>query len=150
MKEAKSHLQQSFSTDGAIVDWSLDRRLFLQHSAVMAAAWIVPWLHACHGNNKAAIPLPDFLSHTIDQETLQAIGKAYILSFPDENKPETLVSQLMNDFPATQKATENTLREFFNKQIAQDFAAGNLVIISGWVLSRTEARQCALYSINVK
>jgi len=150
MKEAKSHLHRSFSPDKAMGDWSPDRRIFLQYSAVMAAALIVPWLHACHGNNKAAIPLPDFLSHAIDQATLQAIGKAYILSFPNENNPETLVSQLMNDFPATQKATENTLREFFNKQIAQDFAAGKLVIISGWVLSKTEARQCALYSVNVK
>ena len=29
-----------------------------------------------------------------------------------------------------------------------DFEAGRTVLVSGWVLSQTEARQCALYSLS--
>jgi hypothetical protein len=28
-----------------------------------------------------------------------------------------------------------------------DFAAAHVVVVNGWVLSVTEARQCALYSV---
>jgi hypothetical protein len=32
------------------------------------------------------------------------------------------------------------------KQVRADFAEGHTVIVDGWLLSTTEARQCALYS----
>ena len=34
--------------------------------------------------------------------------------------------------------------------IADDFAAGRTVMIDGWLLSMTEARQCAVYSLLVR
>jgi len=37
------------------------------------------------------------------------------------------------------------------ESIKNDFETGNTVIVDGWILSRTEARQCALLStINPK
>jgi hypothetical protein len=37
-----------------------------------------------------------------------------------------------------------------DKKKKEDFAKSNTVIVKGWVLSRTEARQCALYTLTAK
>ena len=37
-----------------------------------------------------------------------------------------------------------------SEKINQDFIKENILIIDGWVLSKTEAQQCALYSIKNK
>jgi len=34
-----------------------------------------------------------------------------------------------------------------NEQVQLDFARGRTVMLNGWVLSVTEARQCALFSL---
>jgi len=31
--------------------------------------------------------------------------------------------------------------------VKEDFEAGNITLVKGWVLSVTEARQCALFSL---
>jgi hypothetical protein len=40
-------------------------------------------------------------------------------------------------------------RRSIEEQVRDDFAAGRTVVVSGWVLSETEARQCALFSLSV-
>jgi hypothetical protein len=35
----------------------------------------------------------------------------------------------------------------WEEQIKNDFGTGNVVIIDGWILAITEARQCALFSL---
>ena len=40
----------------------------------------------------------------------------------------------------------NKLEALLNQKIQQDFEAGRTVVVNGWVLSQTEARQCALFS----
>jgi hypothetical protein len=39
-------------------------------------------------------------------------------------------------------------RRLLDEQIRDDFAAGRVVVINGWVLSEIEARLCALYSLS--
>jgi hypothetical protein len=34
-----------------------------------------------------------------------------------------------------------------DRQVTDDFAAGRTAVVDGWVLSVTEARQCALFSL---
>ena len=36
--------------------------------------------------------------------------------------------------------------ESLEKKIKTDFETGNIVLVDGWVLSISEARQCALFS----
>ena len=38
-------------------------------------------------------------------------------------------------------------RAWIDDQVRDDFAAGRTVLVGGWVLSVTEARQCALFSL---
>lgn len=61
---------------------------------------------------------------------------------PDEKTESALVNQLMNGNAEDGADTNERLR----RQIVQDFTDGNTVLVDGWLLSVTEARQCALLS----
>ena len=39
------------------------------------------------------------------------------------------------------------LQEKMQQKVRADFENGETLVIQGWVLSQTEARQCALYSL---
>lgn len=77
---------------------------------------------------------PDFLSHICDGATLRQLGDAYRAQYPAEASQEKLIELLK---PAV---TDGAIRA--------DYANGHIVTVKGWVLSRTEARQCALYSLD--
>lgn len=71
--------------------------------------------------------MPEMLSSLTDKATLRQIGRAYLQQYPAEK------SQL-----------KDLAR---NASVQDDFAKGNIVVVKGWVLSVTEARQCALLSL---
>lgn len=43
-------------------------------------------------------------------------------------------------------ADNSRLFQELDRVIREDYATGKVLTINGWVLSQTEARQCALYS----
>jgi hypothetical protein len=67
-----------------------------------------------------------------------------------ETKENQLVDLLLTD-TAGKSAPESTdstfLETLMEQKIHRDFEIGNTVNVKGWVLSATEARQCALFSI---
>jgi len=75
---------------------------------------------------------PQSLSLIWDIQTMKEIGSRYRANVPSEKSERSLVT-LLNTTP-----TEQT--------ITSDFKNGNTVIVDGWILSVTEARQCALAS----
>jgi hypothetical protein len=91
---------------------------------------------ACHHPDTAQLQTlarPDFLLHVCDTATIRAIGQAYRAQVPKEAGEETLI-RLLQTSPPKEKTQE-------------DYASGHTTTVKGWVLSLTEARQCALYSI---
>jgi hypothetical protein len=72
-----------------------------------------------------------------DEAQIQKIGLAYLAACPDENKPGTLQKLCVGVEDSSLAASA----------IRQDFENGNVVTVEGWVLSRTEARHCALFSM---
>ena len=44
------------------------------------------------------------------------------------------------------KASDKEVESFINNKIHTDFEKNDIVTVKGWVLSLTEARQCALFS----
>lgn len=78
---------------------------------------------------------PRSLSMIWDTETIKAVGDQYRLQIPSEKSEMSLIKLL--------KAAAPELEDIIKK----DFETGNTVIIDGWILSTTEARQCALFSI---
>ena len=85
---------------------------------------------------------PEFLSNFLDNESIIEIGKLYLKQVPNENSERKLVSILpVGDF------SDNNTVEIIQQQITDDYKSGATIIIDGWILSKTEARQCALFSL---
>ena len=81
---------------------------------------------------------PDVLMKISDSETLISIGKGYLQEHSEESKKRSLVENLPSG--------EN-LSSAIDDQVTLDYKNHNTVMIDGWILSVTEARQCALYSL---
>ncbi len=86
---------------------------------------------------------PELLSHIWDGATISEIGSIYREKFSDENNEQKLVALLLNNA----SIDDNQNGERLNQQITKDYKTDNTIMIDGWVLSKTEARQCALFSL---
>lgn len=76
---------------------------------------------------------------SLARPTLWPLGEAYVRAHPHERDADTLVHALRR---AGVTATGG--RRAMAAATRHDFASGNTVDIDGWLLSRTEARVCAL------
>jgi hypothetical protein len=92
---------------------------------------------------------PKFLSMLCDRDTIHMLGRAYLKLKPDETRGEVLISDLLAErHPIFLQRTDMSMVESqIEKRIKQDFDADKIVVVQGWVLSITEARQCAFFSI---
>ena len=84
-----------------------------------------------------------------DRAAARRIGHLYVRLVPTEGDPRIL-ARLTVALPETQQvdaiALDSTsLHRRVDAQVRGDFASGTTVQLDGWVLSRTEARLCALY-----
>ena len=86
---------------------------------------------------------PELLSHIWDTNAINDIGKIYREQYPDENSERKLVNLLM---PSNLTDTPS-ITEALQKQIRDDYKTREIVMVDGWLLSTTEARQCALFSL---
>jgi hypothetical protein len=114
----------------------MKRRNFILLASTGAAAIAIPSIYLKYNatnNGFLEIPLP--LTNIWDKETLLKIGNQYKTQFPDENTTEKLIDLLTQGKPNLEL------------KIKKDFETDNIVIFDGWMLSKTEARQCALFSL---
>ena len=125
---------------------TLDRRRFLQLAATGMVAGLAN--SACAGETSedaGALGKPALIE-MLGPERAREIGTQYRATVPRENTAATLREAISSSqhrqFPWIRSRS-------IQEQIHDDFAAGRTVVVSGWVLSQTEARQCALYSLSV-
>lgn len=111
----------------------LDRRRFLYLAAAAAVLPFTVGSAGSSGDRHRWTPTRFDLLRALDDETVRAIGARYRSSTPAEDDPGVLRRRLGAGSPDT--------------EIRADFAAGRTVVVDGWVLSITEARQCALFSL---
>jgi hypothetical protein len=123
---------------------TLDRRRFLQLSALGIAGTVAE--SACGASDDrtdAAVDRPQLLA-MLGPERVRQLGADYRASKPRETSADSLRAALSNG---------HGLRIPFIKsgslddRIRDDFATGRTVVVDGWVLSLTEARQAALFSL---
>jgi hypothetical protein len=123
---------------------ALDRRRFLQLSALGIVATVAD--SACvpaDARVDVSADRPELLA-MLGPERVRQLGSHYRASTPAESSAEALRAALPSG---------NGLRIPFIKsgslesQIRDDFASGRIVVVDGWVLSLTEARQAALFSL---
>ena len=119
------------------------RRAFLVRALMLAAAGALgPPLAGCgRGRGVSAADLAAWLPH---EEAVVRLGREYLGSHPGETEPAALLKLLV---PAAARLDDAAARERMLVQVRADYAAGRTVILSGWVLSVSETRLCALAAL---
>jgi hypothetical protein len=124
---------------------TLDRREFLR--ATIAGTAVALTGGACTsdaGYDLATLARPE-LVNLLGPERVSEIGAVYRQTVPAEATPDTLRTAILAARPLNGKLpwTQLTVDEL----VREDFAEGRTVLVQGWVLSVTEARQSALFSL---
>ena len=118
---------------------NLDRRRFLQVTAIgVIAALAEP---ACADDRRDAIDHPQLLD-LLGPERVRELGAHYRAATPNETTADSLRAAIRNGH-----ASRFPLPASRSSQIREDFESGRTVLVDGWVLSVTEARQAALFSL---
>lgn len=129
----------------------MKRRTFIWLSAASVASLYIP-ATGCSNRYKLAnktVAQPQFLAHICEEKTIKEIGTSYKRQVPAEESAQKLASLILTDNSghAIPETTDNNkLQAMLNEKITHEFESGRTVMVNGWVLSQTEARQCALYA----
>ena len=129
----------------------MKRKKFLLISVVAVAAIATPivYFNRRHKERDKPLEQPWILAGFCGEEEIRAIGTHYRSQVPGENKRERLIELLLSD-GAGQKnsSTSNSaVIKWIDKKIQQEFKDEKTIVAKGWVISVTEARQCALFSM---
>lgn len=129
----------------------MKRRTFI-HLSAFAATLAIPslWSFKPDETVKNVLRKPLFLSQICSLNILHEIGTRYKSLAPLEVDSVQLTELLLTDKGKRrfQSSDPVELSDFIERKINYDLSTGNTVIVNGWVISRTEARQCALLSLN--
>lgn len=92
---------------------------------------------------------PSFLAHLLDLETLRRIGSTRRSAVPSESSAEELTRLLLANpgGPPVSADDASAVQDLLDRKVQADFETGAVVTLDGWILSVTEARQCALLSL---
>ena len=128
---------------------TMERRQFLQIAVPGALALSLPVTSGLHWHRFRWYPLaqPGLLTILGDERRVREIGLAYRHVFPQEDDQETLASILLSDCGVSKPLANATLQSRLDQRIRMDFTNGCTVQLNGWILSVTEARQSALFSL---
>ena len=122
----------------------MQRRTFIHLSAYTALALTLPFTEGCSPSPETIASRPFLFSQLADKKTIAEAGAAYRKQFPKEDD-KTMLKDLLIGANASQD--KSAIEKQLDNSVLDDFKTGKTVTAAGWVLSVTEARQCALYSI---
>jgi hypothetical protein len=127
----------------------MNRRSFILLTGSGLSALCIPFVD-CSNRNFANHAKPELLSQLCDDGTIQLLGREYLQSRPDERNIDRLTKELYGDSLNIATLDHRDMLVFqgqLQDSIRNDFAGGQITVLKGWILSLTEARQCALYFI---
>lgn len=124
----------------------MDRRQFLEISGISVLA--VPLAGSIAmiepSREQQRLMRPDMLTRVGDDGLTRRLGRQYRTAFPRENGLSVL-TRILRCSAADENGFDLSTR--LQSRIQRDFAEGRTVVVDGWILARTEARQCALFSL---
>ena len=127
----------------------MKRRAFILLGALGIATISIPavkWLGLYAGwDNRLA--QPKLLSHLFSRQVLRAFGKLYLELKPDESNYTKLAQELLGEKSDTIFSDTADVQTQIEERIRRDFIDGTTIVLNGWILSVTEARQCAYFSM---
>ena len=125
----------------------MKRRQFVQYSTATAFGALLVGPVDLQGVNESQadslLARPDLLRFIGNKQAVITIGKEYRAQYIEEDNAEVLRNQLINSLRGCKVVSAELLKQ----QISADFESGQVVCLKGWMLSVTEARQCALFSL---
>ncbi len=115
--------------------------------ALLSLTGVLPFSRAFGSAPRNFAQLP-----TVSSDDLRAriwLGEHYLRLHSDECSTKRIACLLsVNEFVSVRSLIDRTdLRQLIRQQHNEDYRNGNVVIIDGWVLTRTEARVFALSAI---
>jgi hypothetical protein len=123
---------------------TMDRRRFVQVASAGMVAALTSWGCADNPEHVRELARPALLE-MLGPERTREIGTAYRAAAPQESTAAALRSAIYSSRSGWFALRSN---RSIDAQVHDDFETGRTVLVSGWVLSQTEARQCALYSLS--
>ncbi len=129
------------------------RRQFLQFTALGGVTIGITGIGCLHHRPAVynILTEPSSLMQICDLKTLKEIGKTYRLQTASESYADQLMSLLLTDTTGkivSFDTDKSTIQNLMFDKVNWDFEKNNTVVVKGWVLSLTEARQCALLFVN--
>lgn len=123
----------------------MKRRQFIEMAAVGAAGLMLPaTARAGEPFPSATLANPHLLEVLRDERLVHNLGRRYREIVSAEDNAGVLAKAILAE---SHQTASSPLGERVNDQVRRDFADGRTVAVNGWILSVTEARQCALYSL---
>jgi hypothetical protein len=122
----------------------MNRRSFL-HVAGVAAVGVVASCTTPTEYDERSLGRPELLA-ALGDGPVRAIGARYRALPAAERDAAALRSAILASRPISARlfgASSPSVSEL----VRDDFTHGRTVVLDGWVLALTEARQCALYSL---
>jgi hypothetical protein len=131
----------------------MQRRQFILLTAMGGAAVGITGISCGHYHPALydILSEPSTLAQICDLKTIKEIGMTYRLQRPSEKDADKLVSLLLTDTtgkPVSSDADKSSIQTLLHNKMNHDFENDNTVIVKGWILSVTEARQCALQFVD--
>jgi hypothetical protein len=122
----------------------MKRRKFLLLSLFgLFISLVAIWYYKFKSATTKVLSYPIDLSEICDRKTLIQIGNTY-MKLTNENDKRYLKELMVQDAGMI----DNDLKISLKSKVVEDFNTGNTILVDGWLLSRTEARQCAFLSMS--
>ena len=118
----------------------MKRRKLLQLLAAFLATGTLP--AAINGSRSPLTALDYYEQRFGDSEAVSILGRRYLEKYPATTN--TLMKQAGLNTMTDQKESLKT----FAQQRRQDFLAGDIIKLNGWVLARAECALCALVALS--
>lgn len=123
------------------------RRQFVQVAAIgLAGLACPPFAGHASAETLGALARPAVLDVLGSADLVRALGRQYLTLAPAEHAIARLAHAILPDASALRP---DQVRPALAVRVRDDFAAARTVTVQGWILSVTEARQCALFALHV-
>lgn len=125
----------------------MKRRLFINNLGLSGIIFLTP-LWGCFKDSSATLEKvlnSNELRKVMSDSDIQKIGESYLEIVPVENNIDVLKTLIIQTSVTNSIDIVNNVK----LKIKNDFIISDVIVVSNWVLSVTEARICALtYLIN--
>lgn len=123
----------------------MERRAFLWTTSLSSISILIS-LNSCTNKKndlKKILSFPITLSYFLDKETIIKIGESFIkYSQINENHLSEL---LLKDIDKKNHSNSESIINNLQQKIKNDFELQRIIELEGWIISQTEAEQCALF-----